>query len=33
MKYLLMLTGLMVMPSFAAGDLASDDLTGVSFGL
>ena len=33
MKYLLILTGLMVMPSFAAGDLASDDLTGVSFWL
>ena len=32
MKYLLMLTGLMVMPSFAAGDLAADDMTGVSFG-
>ncbi|MAV17656.1 MAG: biphenyl 2,3-dioxygenase [Gammaproteobacteria bacterium] len=33
MKYLLMLTGLMVMPSFAAGDLAADDMTGVSFWL
>ena len=28
-----MLTGLMVMPSFAAGDLAADDMTGVSFWL
>ena len=33
MKYLLMLTGLMAMPSFAAGDLAANDMTGVSFWL
>jgi bacteriorhodopsin len=35
MKYLLMLTGLMVMPSFAAGggDLDANDMTGVSFWL
>jgi len=33
MKYLLMLTGLMAMPSFAAGDLSATDMTGVSFWL
>ena len=33
MNYLLMLTGLMAMPSFAAGDLSATDMTGVSFWL